>query len=195
MVGVLVALVAALLTVPIAGSVAYAAPAPATTVVTPNGTTIVTTVTNPTPDVQDGLVASDELTNGSDTPTVGTAGTRCETSWVRVTERNAVHITLYWFQLNTYWCWNGVTVTYHRTYPTWDITTLGGDVGWQYRGIPDGIQFNCYVASGSNRNCSGNHEAATAHFELCVLRIGCVQNTYIHIEEWENYHGQFFWHT
>lgn len=175
---VLFAVLAALATVPAAASAAFAAPVRAAATVS-------------VPDEQTATGTSYELTTGSSAVTTDATGARCETSWARKTEYNVFHLTLFWFQLNTYWCWNGSIVTYHNTYVTWDITTLGGDVGWLYDGT-GGIAFHCYVASGSTRNCSGNYEAATAHFQLCVIKYGCIQNVYFFIEEWENYRGQFF---
>jgi hypothetical protein len=138
----------------------------------------------------DAGVAAD-VTTGNDSAGTDSAGDPCETSWAKETEHDALGFTLFWFKLSTYWCWNYSIVTYHNTYSSYNITTLGGDSGWVYNGT-DGIHFNCYIASGSTRKCSGNYESTTAYFQDCIVKYGCVQNVYFYIEEWENYKGQFF---
>jgi hypothetical protein len=115
------------------------------------------------------------------------AGDPCRTSSRQQNAKDFFGITLFWFKMQTRYCWDNRTVTYHRTTISWGVTGPGAAVGWAYISN-SGIRFNCYVASGSTRQCSGNHEWATASFHNVVTRQVCLP----HIDEWENYRGQFF---
>jgi hypothetical protein len=101
--------------------------------------------------------------------------------------------TLAWFKMTTYWCWNGVIVTYHNTREAGGVTSSGSAAGWSYTGIVQGSDgWYCYVAKGSHRNCSGNTEFAQGSFPECAFKVGCISSWNPQIQEWENYHGGFF---
>ena len=89
------------------------------------------------------------------------AGDPCNTAQRQENGKDVFGITLFWFKMQTSWCWDYRTVTIH---------------------------FHCYYAYGSTRNCSGNHEDATASFLNVVTRQVCLP----FISEDENYRGQFF---
>jgi hypothetical protein len=93
-----------------------------------------------------------------------------------------------WYEMDTYFCWNGVIVTYHSTSTKYGTTVVGKAEGWQFDGQGE-LGFHCYVAVGSTRNCSGNTEYRQGHFSLCVPQVGCRVGWDPTIQEWENYHG------
>jgi hypothetical protein len=68
-------------------------------------------------------------------------------------------ITIAWLKMVTTWCYNNVTVTSHTTILYWGVTAFGSGLGWYIQHSTPNYSFNCYVASGSTCNCSGNHEA------------------------------------
>jgi hypothetical protein len=115
------------------------------------------------------------------------AGNPCRTSQRQQNGKDAFGITLFWFKMRASWCWDYRTVTGHTTRIYWGVTGPGAVFGWAYVSN-SGIYFNCYVAYGSTRDCSGNHEEATASF----LNVVTLQTCLPHIDEWENYRGQFF---
>jgi hypothetical protein len=128
-------------------------------------------------------VAGDSATAGVDS-----AGDPCRTGWAQVTYRDVFGITLWWFRMTTSWCYNGSIVTSHTTTVSHDVTGTGTATGWAWGGR-SAVSFNCYVASGSSRNCSGNHESDTAQFDYIPIPSVCV----VKLQEWENYRGEFFW--
>jgi hypothetical protein len=115
------------------------------------------------------------------------AGDPCNTAQRQENGKDAFGFTLFWFKMQTSWCWDYRTVTSHTTRIYWGVTGPGAAVGWAFINHSP-IYFNCYVAFGSTRNCSGNHEDATASFLNVVTRQTCLP----HIDEWQNYRGQFF---
>jgi hypothetical protein len=114
------------------------------------------------------------------------AGDPCRTSSRQQNANDLFGITLFWFKMTTRYCWNHITVTSHSTTISWGVTGPGAAVGWAYISN-SGVHFACYVASGSTRQCSGNHEWATANFLNVVTTQVCLP----HIDEWENYKGEF----
>lgn len=93
-----------------------------------------------------------------------------------------------WLKMNTHWCYDGVTVTSHSTILYWGITSYGLATGWETNVSNPEYSFNCYVASGSTRNCSGNHEWTEMLFDNFVNKSGIA----LTVQEWENYEGQDF---
>jgi hypothetical protein len=95
----------------------------------------------------------------------------------------------FWIRMNTHWCWNGVIVTGSSTSLYWGVTTLGNILGWHSEYNPQ-YTFNCYVAAGSTRNCSGNHEWMQEDF------VGTPpEDCYLHINQAEAYKGEFAWNA
>ncbi len=115
------------------------------------------------------------------------AGDPCNTAQRQENGKDAFGIVLFWFKMQTSWCWDYRIVTKHTTIIYWGVTGPGAAVGWAFINHSP-IYFSCYVAYGSTRQCSGNHESATASFHNVVTRQVCLP----HIEEWQNYRGQFF---
>jgi hypothetical protein len=100
------------------------------------------------------------------------AGDPCRTSQRQENGKDAFGITLFWFKMQTSWCWDYRKVTGHTTRIYWGVTGPGAAFGWAYVSN-SGIYFNCYVAYGSTRNWSGNHEEATASFLNVVTLQTC----------------------
>jgi len=115
------------------------------------------------------------------------AGDPCNTAQRQENGKDVFGITLFWFKMQTSWCWDYRTVTSHTTRIYWGVTGPGAAVGWAFINHSP-IHFHCYYAYGSTRNCSGNHEDATASFLNVVTRQVCLP----FISEDENYRGQFF---
>jgi hypothetical protein len=120
-------------------------------------------------------------TSGPTRTFTNTAGDPCENGLTERVWWSEFGITEGWSAMTTNFCYDNVTVTSHYTYMTWWAGVLS-DVS------QDPIQFNCYVANGSSRNCSGNNEQENTTFfwpsEIYVT---------IYIREWENYHGAWGW--
>jgi hypothetical protein len=115
------------------------------------------------------------------------AGDPCNTAQRQENGKNVFGITLFWFKMQTSWCWDYRIVTSHTTRIYWGVTGPGAAFGWAFIGH-SGIYFTCYYAYGSTRWCSGNTEEATASFHNVVTRQVCLPS----ITEDENYRGQFF---
>jgi len=102
--------------------------------------------------------------------------------------KNDNGITIFWLKMVTTWCYNYVTVTSHSTTLYWGVTTTGTLTGWYSLYNPI-YSFACYVASGSSRNCSGNHERAQEDFINGILRL----EIDLVINQEETYQGQAFY--
>lgn len=98
-------------------------------------------------------------------------------------------VTLFWVRMKTNWCWNGVIVTKSSTVLYWGVTTTGNLTGWHSEYNPQ-YTFNCYVAAGSTRNCSGNHEWMQEDFVHGVFPL---YDCYLHINQAEAYNGKSSW--
>lgn len=119
-------------------------------------------------------------TSGHVATPANAGGDPCFTSWTQVTY-SSLGLAQFWIRMTTKWCENGLTVTSHSTSVTQDH-----GVRWNY--YPGSVSFNCYVAAGSARSCSGNHEHLTgANYLNGDLNITCFPS----IAEWENYKGQY----
>lgn len=115
-----------------------------------------------------------------------TAGDPCFTISRQENANDEFGITLFWFKMQTSWCWDYRTVTRHTTRIYWGVTGTGDAVGWAYINN-SGIYFDCYIAPGSTRQCSGNNEDATASF----LNLFTMQACLPYISMSETYRGQF----
>jgi len=122
--------------------------------------------------------------SSSVSPAATSAAEKCATYTVTVSNYDALRIILFSFHMVTYFCWNGVIVTYHSTSVGAGVTGTGVATGWEYTGH-SGIDFTCYVASGSTRNCSGNSESDYGYFYNILLGESC----YNYIHQTENYKG------
>ena len=92
-------------------------------------------------------------------PAVSSATVHCKTSSVKgnvVSEPGGWPI-LAWLEQTTYWCYNGKTVTSHKTSYRAGVTAEGTLAGLSYTGIVQGTEgWHCYVAAGSTRS-PGQH--------------------------------------
>lgn len=71
------------------------------------------------------------------------------------------------------------------------VTAIGSAAGLEYKGIVPGSKgWYCYRAAGSNRKCSGVTEYAEGKFEACVRPLPC-ESTYVYLQSWENYKGEY----
>jgi hypothetical protein len=115
------------------------------------------------------------------------AGDPCNTAQRQENGTDVFGIVLFWFKMQTSWCWDYRIVTSHTTRIYWGVTGPGAAAGWAFINHSP-IHFHCYIAYGSTRDCSGNHEDATASF----LNVVTLQTCLPFISEDENYRGQFF---
>jgi|ERR1700677_3582768 hypothetical protein len=115
------------------------------------------------------------------------AGNPCSTGELTVTIYQLGN-ELYSWEASTYYCWNGVIVTYHSTTDYWHVTSLGYLDGSNYQ--DSYVLFHCYVAEGGTAGCSGNDEQSYGSFGSNSGE-GGAGNT-VDINQWENYHGQYF---
>ena len=118
------------------------------------------------------------------------AGDPCRTSWTKVVHYQPAGVRAWTFKATTRWCWNGLTVTYHKTTWSQNVTWTGyhiDDQGWQ----GGWKTFNCYVAAGSTRKCSGNHEVVVGNFGTNSGTVGGGAGLRVSIQQWENYHGVY----
>ncbi len=136
-------------------------------------------------------VAQVVTTSGFGPITPAPDGTYCRTGWEQKNAEDVFGIILVWYKMTTYFCYNYVTVTSHSTNVNGGTTGTGAAAGWSYEGTPDGINFHCYVAAGSTRQCSGNQEEAQGQFHACQGGY-CYANWSPTITESENYHGVFY---
>jgi len=141
---------------------------------------------SPTP-AQLAQVVQESVTTSVVAAPPNSAGDPCRTAQRQENGNNVFGINLFWFKMQTSWCWDYRTVTSHTTRIYWGVTGPGAAVGWAFINHSP-IHFHCYYAYGSTRNCSGNHEDATASFLNVVTRQVCLP----FISEDENYRGQFF---
>jgi hypothetical protein len=87
----------------------------------------------------------------------------------------------WWFAMNTNFCYNGSTVTYHSTSISQDHGT-----SWSYS--PGPTVFNCYSLNG-HPNCSGNHE----HNESSYFWTKYYVMVWVTIDQYEQYNGAWHW--
>ena len=73
-----------------------------------------------------------------------------------------------WLRMVTNFCYGNGKVTYHKTTLSWGVTSAGSASGWGTQA--NYYSFNCYIASGSAFQCSGNHEHDTERFINPFLR-------------------------
>jgi hypothetical protein len=135
------------------------------------------------PVTRQATAVTSQITSGLTASATASTGDPCETSWTKYSSSAAGNL-LYSFEASTYWCWNGAVVTSHKTSYHYVITSLGtlDGYGWD----SGDITFNCYVASGSTRSCSGNHESVNGNFGIEASGFT------VAIDQSENYKGQYF---
>jgi hypothetical protein len=95
-----------------------------------------------------------------------------------------------WLKMVTKWCYNNVIVTSHSTVLYWGVTAFGSALGWYIEYSSPRYSFNCYVASGSTRSCSGNHEWTEQFWRNGSAGVGLA----LTVDEWEAYKGEVATH-
>jgi hypothetical protein len=171
-----------------AGS-AVAAPAPAATSAQARSTAPSASARGATTAPSDDTADATNMANGYTDAADGSdsAGDPCKLSTNYIDNTDILGIILFSFNMSTHWCWNGVIVTSHSTGVNHSITGTGAATGWEWIG-DTGIDFSCYKASGSTKNCSGNEEHSTGYFYNVLTGQSCGDT----LHQWENYKGQFF---
>jgi hypothetical protein len=119
------------------------------------------------------------------------AGDPCRTVVGRDTAQNSSHVTLFWFQLTTHFCWDGtlfgpwtsfVKVTSRSTKVGVAVTSTGKSGGWSFVKNVTGVESHCFVSgygfSGGRNRCSGNYEYDEGEFHACLPGPGCYQTAY-----------------
>lgn len=129
---------------------------------------------------EDGLAAADPK------PQAGAAAGRCRTTSARYEGKNSVGQVLYRFQVDKYFCWNGVRVYSPQVTVVPTITQVGTLSGWNYEGINS--YFDRYYKLGASAY-GGHHSNRQGHFKLCPPRFICFQNTYPTINIWVHHDG------
>ncbi len=124
------------------------------------------------------LVFSINFRGGAQTASAAT--THCASKQSK-TDR-IVGLALFEISMKTNWCWNNSIVTGSHTTLYWKVAIAGWTPG------KPSYAFNCYVAAGSKRNCSGNHEAMVEKY----TNTSSGSTVYLYLDNWENYKGQFF---
>ena len=118
-----------------------------------------------------GTAQASVLTAGA--PSAVAAATACKTISYDASVNNNVGLRLESFTVSTYFCYNGVQVTYHDTYPIINISGVGSAGGWSYLGLITN-DFHCEVTDGSKNKCGKNVEVLQGHFQACFSKVGCV---------------------
>jgi hypothetical protein len=129
-------------------------------------------------------------TAGVATTTFAAAAVACDTITARRDGRNILGQRLYTFWGQKYWCWDGGKVSY--TPPAWywgEVTGLSS-VAWAYKGTTADVNVDQIPVPGG---FWVSHSWAQAHFEGCLLRVGCFQNTYPLIRMWGYGNGYWAW--
>lgn len=125
----------------------------------------------------------------------GSGGTSSASGCRKVTVRNEKETllgkTAYWFNTWTYWCWNRAdrTVANVRTgsYLN-DVDSL-----YNWRGLI--IDNTDHFSWCSGYSESGYHHEKQGHFENCVVKYGCISNSYPYNLLYSYSNGTFTWHT
>jgi len=138
---------------------------------------------------QEATITSTSSSSSVSNAAATSAAEKCETYTVTVFNKDVLGIILFSFHMVTYFCWNNLIVTYHDTSVGAGVTGTGTATGWEYTG-DNGIDFYCYKAGGSTRNCSGNSESSTGAFYNFLLGEHCSD----FINQFENYKGQTNYH-
>jgi hypothetical protein len=121
-------------------------------------------------------------------PPGAAANDPCQTVSAHINEYNVWGAVLWTYTVNTYYCWDYVTVTYHHTWAQSSIPGWSSLLGWQYKGTQTN-DFWCYYAT--SRWCSGNEEYLQAEYDYCPVHYGCIESLYPWIEMWELYDGNW----
>jgi len=114
----------------------------------------------------------------------------CNYGWRYEYGINYTYTEMFWIKMGTTYCFDGLRVTYHRTWFTGSVTGPGHTALWfSAPNMPPPVQFNCYRAAYETDPCSGNHE----HDEWSFVNIyGDGETCFPTIDEEENANGQFF---
>jgi uncharacterized membrane protein len=119
------------------------------------------------------------------------ASSPCKTISYNAQAFNNVGLRLASFTVYTYFCYNNNKVLPSRT--TWytvNISGVGSAGGWSFDGLTTN-QAYCAVTDGSTNSCGKVVEVLEAHFQACLVKVGCVSNWYPVIEEDEYYDGSW----
>jgi hypothetical protein len=110
-------------------------------------------------------------------------GDPCKSGYEQVNNNDVFGITLFWFRMNTTWCYNGLTVTSHTTTLHQGVDLTGEIGGWEWIGN-SAISFHCFVTEQNTRKCAGNFESAHGYFYNVDDGFSC--NDYIYEEQYYN---------
>lgn len=124
--------------------------------------------------------------------------THCRTTSDSYPAYDNAGIKLMSFTVSTYFCYNDTLagengwVTYHNTKFSVNVTRPGSAAGWSFVGLVSN-NFQCFVADPSHHSCSGNVGTLQAHFQSCILKIGCAASWYPTTEKDEFFNGYAEW--
>jgi hypothetical protein len=118
------------------------------------------------------------------------ASSPCKTISYDAQAFNNVGLRLASFAVYTYFCYNNNSVLPSRTtWSTYNISSVGKAGGWSYYSPLTTNEAYCKVTDGSTNRCGEVVEILQAHFEACLVKVGCVSNWNPIIEEDEYYDG------
>jgi len=88
------------------------------------------------------------------------AGDPCNTAQRQENGKDAFGFTLFWFKMQTSWCWDYRTVTSHTTRIYWGVTGPGAAVGWAFINQPHTLPLLLRIRQyaqlfGQSRGCDG----------------------------------------
>ena len=103
------------------------------------------------------------------------ANLSCKGQTVYVKHKSA-WITLWSLESDTEWCYDGTEIVGD---PAFTVTgSAKGYLGWHYRGIKDKSE------SGGDGHTS-HYDYVQAHFNHCVIKVGCANDFYPWIKKWQ----------
>lgn len=151
------------------------------------------TADNDTADGTNGATSSDTASSystGSSSIGMAARGTSsCGTVWAERVKRSFIGRVLYRYRLNVYFCWNGSAVSNVSSY-----TQVRDVDGWQdFKGnIESHENYYNWANHGTN---SGHYSFRQGHFQNCVIKYGCISNSYPWVKIWVHRDGSWLYDT
>ena len=121
-------------------------------------------------------VVSIDRHDGIDGDAAAAANLSCKGQTVTVKHKSPAQITLWSLESDTEWCYDGSNIVGD---PAFTVTGSAKTwLGWHYRGIKSQSE------SGGNGHTS-HYDYVQAHFNHCVINVGCAQDYYPWIKKWQ----------
>lgn len=145
----------------------------------------------------EGLLMGGSAGGGGTALSSGTGGDSSGSGCLRVTVNNEAEtvlgFTAYWFHTWTRWCWTRSTQNVHDVSTGWTISDVDSQQYW--RGIVNKeLVFYDYSTNNGHPRSAYKHYRQ-GRFENCVLKYGCIGNTYPANTLRSYYNGTWAWST